>query len=60
MSEWNRTPLSFHVSDTCIRLSQIFLVMDGYDGVGFELCKILYDHNMTIFIAGRSASNARM
>lgn len=33
----------------------------GYSGVGLELCKILYEHNATVYIAGRSqlkASNA--
>lgn len=31
----------------------------GYAGVGFELCKILYAHNATVWIAGRSESKAQ-
>lgn len=30
----------------------------GYAGVGFELCKILYAHNATVYVAGRSSSKA--
>ncbi|KAF4628352.1 hypothetical protein G7Y89_g9803 [Cudoniella acicularis] len=38
---------------------RVFLVTGGYAGVGFELCKILYAHNATVWIAGRSASKAQ-
>lgn len=31
----------------------------GYVGVGFELCKILYAHNATVWVAGRSESKAQ-
>ncbi|KAI1474574.1 NAD(P)-binding protein [Daldinia eschscholtzii] len=37
---------------------RVFLVTGGYAGLGFELCKILYAHNATVWIAGRSASKA--
>ncbi|KUI62037.1 hypothetical protein VP1G_09163 [Cytospora mali] len=37
---------------------RVFIVTGGYTGVGFELCKILYAHNATVWIAGRSASKA--
>ncbi|KAI1158691.1 NAD(P)-binding protein [Nemania serpens] len=37
---------------------RVFLVTGGYAGVGFELCKILYAHNATVWIAGRSESKA--
>lgn len=37
---------------------QVFIVTGGYGGVGFELCKILYAHNATVYIAGRSSSKA--
>ncbi|KAI1328692.1 hypothetical protein F5Y16DRAFT_368427 [Xylariaceae sp. FL0255] len=37
---------------------RVFLVTGGYAGVGFELCKILYAHNATVWVAGRSASKA--
>lgn len=30
----------------------------GYAGVGFELCNILYSHNATVYIAGRSSTKA--
>lgn len=36
----------------------MFIVTGGYGGVGFELCKILYAHNATVYIAGRSSSKA--
>ncbi|KAI0446711.1 NAD(P)-binding protein [Xylaria telfairii] len=38
---------------------RVFLVTGGYAGVGFELCKILYAHNATVCIAGRSESKAQ-
>ncbi|KAI1436129.1 hypothetical protein GGR50DRAFT_686614 [Xylaria sp. CBS 124048] len=37
---------------------RVFLVTGGYGGVGFELCKILYAANATVWIAGRSESKA--
>ncbi|KAI0841506.1 NAD(P)-binding protein [Hypoxylon sp. FL0890] len=37
---------------------RVFIVTGGYAGVGFELCKILYAHNATVYMAGRSASKA--
>lgn len=37
---------------------RVFVVTGGYAGVGFELSKILYAHNATIYIAGRSSSKA--
>ncbi|CAG8960188.1 hypothetical protein HYFRA_00010667 [Hymenoscyphus fraxineus] len=33
---------------------RVFLITGGYAGVGFELCKILYAKNATVWIAGRS------
>ncbi|KAK7743156.1 short-chain alcohol dehydrogenase [Cytospora paraplurivora] len=38
---------------------RVFLVTGGYTGVGFELCKILYAHNATIWIAGRDVYKAQ-
>ncbi|ROW15233.1 hypothetical protein VPNG_02904 [Cytospora leucostoma] len=38
---------------------RVFLVTGGYTGVGFELCKILYAHNATVWIAGRDVSKAQ-
>ncbi|KAI0162108.1 hypothetical protein GGR57DRAFT_453143 [Xylariaceae sp. FL1272] len=38
---------------------RVFLVTGGYAGVGFELCKILYAKNATVWVAGRSESKAR-
>ncbi|GAB1319342.1 short-chain alcohol dehydrogenase [Madurella fahalii] len=38
---------------------RVFLVTGGYAGVGFELCKILYAHNATVWVAGRSAAKAQ-
>ncbi|KAH9209480.1 hypothetical protein DL95DRAFT_477220 [Leptodontidium sp. 2 PMI_412] len=32
----------------------------GYGGVGFELCKILYEHNAIVYMAGRSESKGQM
>ncbi|KAI1379256.1 NAD(P)-binding protein [Hypoxylon crocopeplum] len=37
---------------------RVFIITGGYAGVGFELCKILYAHNATVYVAGRSASKA--
>ncbi|KAI0109793.1 NAD(P)-binding protein [Daldinia grandis] len=37
---------------------RVFIVTGGYAGVGYELCKILYAHNATVWVAGRSASKA--
>ncbi|KAJ4387334.1 short-chain alcohol dehydrogenase [Gnomoniopsis smithogilvyi] len=37
---------------------RVFIVTGGYAGVGLELCKILYAHNATVYIAGRSAAKA--
>ena len=30
----------------------------GYSGIGIELCQILYEHNATVYITGRSQSKA--
>ncbi|OQN98076.1 hypothetical protein B0A48_15908 [Cryoendolithus antarcticus] len=38
---------------------RVFIVTGGYAGVGKELCKILYQHNGTIYVAGRSDSKAK-
>lgn len=48
-------------SDSNVRAPplQVFLVTGGYTGVGLELCKILYAHNATVWIAGRSESKAQ-
>lgn len=35
---------------------RVFIVTGGYAGVGKELCKILYQHNGTVYVAGRSRS----
>ncbi|TGO32229.1 hypothetical protein BHYA_0337g00010 [Botrytis hyacinthi] len=45
--------------DTPDQTGRIFLVTGGYAGVGFQLCKILYAHNATVWIAGRSESKAQ-
>ncbi|KAI1364048.1 hypothetical protein F5Y08DRAFT_307737 [Xylaria arbuscula] len=37
---------------------RVFLVTGGYSGLGFELSKILYQHNAVVWIAGRSSSKA--
>lgn len=37
---------------------RVFIVTGGYAGVGLELCKILYQKNGTVYIAGRSKSKA--
>ena len=33
---------------------RVHLVTGGYGGCGFELAKILYQHNATVYVAGRS------
>ena len=37
---------------------QVFIITGGYGGIGFELSQILYEHNATVYIAGRSQSKA--
>jgi retinol dehydrogenase 12 len=54
-----RTPprRQLRVQPKCIDLTlhaQVFIVTGGNAGVGFELCKILYSHNATVYLAGRS------
>ncbi|THY21652.1 NAD(P)-binding protein [Aureobasidium pullulans] len=34
---------------------RVFIVTGGYAGIGYELSKILYQHNGTVYVAGRSA-----
>ncbi|KAL9083255.1 MAG: hypothetical protein Q9165_008608 [Trypethelium subeluteriae] len=38
---------------------RVFFVTGGYAGVGIELCTILYGHNATVYIAGRSEPKAQ-
>lgn len=42
-----------HVSPSIDR-KQVIIVTGGYAGIGYELCKILYRKNGTIYIGGRS------
>lgn len=37
----------------------MFIITGGYVGVSFELCKILYALNATVWIAGRSEPKAQ-
>ncbi|KAM0712494.1 hypothetical protein Q7P37_011591 [Cladosporium fusiforme] len=37
---------------------RVFIVTGGYAGVGKELCNILYQHNGTVYLAGRSQGKA--
>lgn len=39
---------------------KVFIVTGGASGVGFELCKILYQAGGKVYIAGRSPLNARL
>jgi retinol dehydrogenase-12 len=50
-----RTPLVHYDADI---IDKIFIVTGGYAGCGWELTKILYQHNATIHVAGRSADKA--
>jgi retinol dehydrogenase 12 len=36
--------------------SRVHLITGGYTGVGFEVASILYSHNATVWLAGRSAT----
>jgi retinol dehydrogenase-12 len=38
---------------------RVFIITGGYAGIGKELARLLYAHNATIYIAGRSASKAK-
>ena len=37
---------------------RVFIITGGYAGCGYELAKILYQHNGTVYIAGRSKTKA--
>jgi retinol dehydrogenase 12 len=37
---------------------RVLVVTGGYTGIGFELSKILYQRNATVYVAGRSQSKA--
>lgn len=37
---------------------RVFIVTGGYAGIGKELSKILYQHNGTVYVAGRSEDKA--
>ncbi|KAF2463379.1 NAD(P)-binding protein [Lindgomyces ingoldianus] len=37
---------------------KVYIITGGYTGIGFELAKLLYPKNATLYIAGRSASKA--
>lgn len=39
-------------------VKQVHIITGGYAGIGYELAKILYSKNATIYVAGRSASKA--
>jgi NAD(P)-dependent dehydrogenase (short-subunit alcohol dehydrogenase family) len=41
-----------------LTLGRVHIVTGGYAGCGFELSKILYQHNATVYIAGRSTDKA--
>ena len=47
-----------HLRESATRSNKIagrvHLVTGGYGGCGFELAKILYQHNATVYVAGRS------
>ncbi|KIX04023.1 uncharacterized protein Z518_07576 [Rhinocladiella mackenziei CBS 650.93] len=38
---------------------KVFIVTGGNTGVGYELCKILYTHNATVYLAGRSEERCK-
>lgn len=37
---------------------RVFIVTGGYAGCGYELCKILYQRNGVVYVAGRSQTKA--
>ena len=37
---------------------RVFIVTGGYVGIGYELSKMLYQRNGTVYVAGRSPSKA--
>lgn len=38
---------------------RVFIVTGGYAGIGYELSKILFEHNGTVYLAGRSEDKAK-
>ncbi|KAI0391066.1 NAD(P)-binding protein [Xylariaceae sp. FL0594] len=60
LSQFFFTPAATLTEENCPdQTGRVFLVTGGYAGVGFELSQILYAHNATVWIAGRSESKAR-
>lgn len=51
-------PLFYSRGNAISNLSQVFIVTGGYVGVGYELSKILYQRNGTVYVAGRSKEKA--
>ncbi|KAI8311987.1 hypothetical protein K4K61_011203 [Colletotrichum sp. SAR11_59] len=47
---------TFTEDDLTDQSGRVFFITGGVSGIGFELCKILYAANATIYIATRSAS----
>ncbi|KAF7188130.1 Short-chain dehydrogenase/reductase [Pseudocercospora fuligena] len=38
---------------------KVHMITGGYSGIGYELAKMLYDRNATVFLAGRDISKAK-
>ncbi|KAH8673619.1 hypothetical protein BX600DRAFT_455798 [Xylariales sp. PMI_506] len=45
-------------ADLTSQVGRVFIITGGYSGCGFELAKILYHLNGTVYIAGRSKEKA--
>lgn len=50
---------NFSSSDLAPLDSKVFIVTGGASGIGLELCKVLYQKNGIVYIAGRSEENAK-
>ena len=49
---------SFTESNIASQAGRVFIVTEGNSGVGFELVKILYNKNGTVYMASRSQEKA--
>ncbi|KAH8812967.1 short-chain dehydrogenase [Xylogone sp. PMI_703] len=58
MSQMRPPAPVFTEKDCPDQTGKVFLITGGYSGVGYELAKILYQKNATVYIAGRSKSKA--
>ncbi|KAI0142976.1 short-chain dehydrogenase [Xylariaceae sp. FL1272] len=59
-SQWSQFfPPKPHFTDIPCLQEKVFIITGGASGIGYELCKILYDKHARVYIAGRSETKAQ-